>query len=121
MWAQLRLVCGPMRFLLWAATTNGVVEAKSEERLVSPQTLKPQFVEGNKGAFKTIHPQGDASRPGSPGVRVSEGHLRLTENVLCEQRRNLRHLPTLGRRTDRKSTRLNSSHSSISYAVFCLK
>src|SRR5438309_11252081 len=26
-----------------------------------------------------------------------------------------------GRRGDRKSTRLNSSHSSISYAVFCLK
>src|SRR5215470_14805325 len=25
------------------------------------------------------------------------------------------------RRTDRKSTRLNSSHGSISYAVFCLK
>src|SRR2546427_2974328 len=28
--------------------------------------------------------------------------------------------PTL-RRIDRKSTRLNSSHSQISYAVFCLK
>src|SRR5688572_32475236 len=27
----------------------------------------------------------------------------------------------LARRTDRKSTRLNSSHSQISYAVFCLK
>src|SRR2546430_10114583 len=26
-----------------------------------------------------------------------------------------------GPRTDRKSTRLNSSHSQISYAVFCLK
>src|SRR5438067_7932315 len=26
-----------------------------------------------------------------------------------------------GRRLDRKSTRLNSSHVSISYAVFCLK
>src|SRR5438876_3588721 len=26
-----------------------------------------------------------------------------------------------GRRGDRKSTRLNSSHPSISYAVFCLK
>src|SRR5689334_24376151 len=26
-----------------------------------------------------------------------------------------------GYKTDRKSTRLNSSHSSISYAVFCLK
>src|SRR5689334_24489953 len=28
---------------------------------------------------------------------------------------------TRGERQDRKSTRLNSSHSSISYAVFCLK
>src|SRR5256886_11809539 len=27
----------------------------------------------------------------------------------------------LGHRLDRKSTRLNSSHSQISYAVFCLK
>src|SRR3712207_7761214 len=27
----------------------------------------------------------------------------------------------LGRRQDRKSTRLNSSHANISYAVFCLK
>src|SRR2546430_6189720 len=26
----------------------------------------------------------------------------------------------VGKRTDRKSTRLNSSHSQISYAVFCL-
>src|SRR3712207_7313034 len=26
-----------------------------------------------------------------------------------------------GRRPDRKSTRLNSSHANISYAVFCLK
>src|SRR2546430_12168924 len=31
-----------------------------------------------------------------------------------------RHQPTQTRR-DRKSTRLNSSHSQISYAVFCLK
>src|SRR2546430_12310998 len=29
--------------------------------------------------------------------------------------------PHYGRRRDRKSTRLNSSHSQISYAVFCLK
>src|SRR5437868_11405493 len=31
------------------------------------------------------------------------------------------HGPSLGRKRDRKSTRLNSSHVSISYAVFCLK
>src|SRR5207245_5903719 len=30
-------------------------------------------------------------------------------------------LLTLGAHSDRKSTRLNSSHGSISYAVFCLK
>src|SRR5207245_10391273 len=29
--------------------------------------------------------------------------------------------PTFGSALDRKSTRLNSSHGSISYAVFCLK
>src|SRR5689334_24391244 len=36
---------------------------------------------------------------------------------------HVRHLLPLprGRGGDRKSTRLNSSHSSISYAVFCLK
>src|SRR2546430_15525524 len=30
-------------------------------------------------------------------------------------------IPDLDNRSDRKSTRLNSSHSQISYAVFCLK
>src|SRR5699024_12562275 len=33
----------------------------------------------------------------------------------------IRLLETLHRQRDRKSTRLNSSHVSISYAVFCLK
>src|SRR5689334_24543844 len=36
-------------------------------------------------------------------------------------RRNRRRTGRAERRQDRKSTRLNSSHSSISYAVFCLK
>src|SRR2546430_9673482 len=31
------------------------------------------------------------------------------------------HRPTISIHEDRKSTRLNSSHSQISYAVFCLK
>src|SRR3712207_7331428 len=30
-------------------------------------------------------------------------------------------MPTVGWSEDRKSTRLNSSHANISYAVFCLK
>src|SRR2546430_11767460 len=39
---------------------------------------------------------------------------RLRNPVRCN-------LPGLRQPTDRKSTRLNSSHSQISYAVFCLK
>src|SRR5690606_41358094 len=39
-----------------------------------------------------------------------------------DSRRGERHTPgTGGARLDRKSTRLNSSHVKISYAVFCLK
>src|SRR5690242_21402825 len=45
--------------------------------------------------------RGGAPQPG--GRRVERGHLRLASPG------------------DRKSTRLNSSHMSISYAVFCLK
>src|SRR5574337_1968893 len=42
--------------------------------------------------------------------------------VTRESRRNSRKTTWLPRhRKDRKSTRLNSSHHSISYAVFCLK
>src|SRR5256885_6573915 len=43
--------------------------------------------------------------------------LRATDGK-CRTRESLRHR---GERTDRKSTRLNSSHLVISYAVFCLK
>src|SRR5262245_63369286 len=40
---------------------------------------------------------------------------------LCESRGYLADRVTAIRKTDRKSTRLNSSHLGISYAVFCLK
>src|SRR2546430_3713648 len=48
------------------------------------------------------------SRPARPGVRRGRqgGDLRGAPRHACR---------------DRKSTRLNSSHSQISYAVFCLK
>src|SRR5205814_9753912 len=44
--------------------------------------------------------------------RSSRGHVRKASVRLPGRR---------GRRGDRKSTRLNSSHLGISYAVFCLK
>src|SRR3712207_7417149 len=43
---------------------------------------------------------------------ASPAAVRVTPYRICDQ---------LIIRTDRKSTRLNSSHANISYAVFCLK
>src|SRR3712207_7505652 len=53
-------------------------------------------------------------RPETPGERA-EGSCPCP----CSAQRRLSRL-SLNRR-DRKSTRLNSSHANISYAVFCLK
>src|SRR2546430_9372079 len=56
------------------------------------------------------------------GVLDLNGHvasrIRRQSNGIARNRLNCSDGP---RRGDRKSTRLNSSHSQISYAVFCLK
>src|SRR5438309_3386713 len=59
---------------------------------------------------------------GTIRVRANDNFtkLRLSHQAALRADRIRKLLP--GRRgRDRKSTRLNSSHSSISYAVFCLK
>src|SRR5207245_11741908 len=48
--------------------------------------------------------------------RITGVHFDLAHSVYQRVRR-----PLLRPELDRKSTRLNSSHGSISYAVFCLK
>src|SRR5438132_7104933 len=52
--------------------------------------------------------------------RVSDSELRPVGRRAL-QLRLARALVSPRRRSDRKSTRLNSSHTVISYAVFCLK
>src|SRR5699024_12625150 len=57
--------------------------------------------------------------PICPGLLQDAGRVLRGEHVAVgddRQGHRLLHLPE-----DRKSTRLNSSHVSISYAVFCLK
>src|SRR2546430_9723910 len=54
----------------------------------------------------------------SRGVRLAR--RLLTESTFFRRGDRLR-LGAVAARQDRKSTRLNSSHSQISYAVFCLK
>src|SRR2546422_6868124 len=55
--------------------------------------------------------------------RVQVRHVVLARGLeVDEHRRRVGHLvEPLERDRDRKSTRLNSSHGYISYAVFCLK
>src|SRR3712207_7721500 len=59
--------------------------------------------------------RGRGGRRCGPAARGRPGRLRGRRAVAHPRR-----LPARGR-ADRKSTRLNSSHANISYAVFCLK
>ncbi len=79
--------------------TNGVVGSLSMMRVNlhrRPEATCPYVA---YGASKTIHRRGYASRACSQVTRITEGHLRLTEKLLCEQRRNLLGLPAKGRWT----------------------
>src|SRR5258707_10768159 len=58
----------------------------------------------------TLFPYTTLFRSGT--VSVSNGLTFITANLACTG---------CGSVQDRKSTRLNSSHANISYAVFCLK
>src|SRR5437870_11527441 len=62
--------------------------------------------------FRSIH-QGGVFHKGPVTVRCTPDCER------CHQ--NTSHRRTCYAESDRKSTRLNSSHVAISYAVFCLK
>src|SRR5688572_32420901 len=66
--------------------------------------------------FRSLAPHG-------PEIGVArQGALGVDDHTAAVLDQDLRSLDRLARRGgDRKSTRLNSSHSQISYAVFCLK
>src|SRR3712207_8595882 len=59
--------------------------------------------------------------PASPRTSLRVVHPPRLEALALSRRRARRGREGLGRSRDRKSTRLNSSHANISYAVFCLK
>src|SRR3712207_8903121 len=62
-------------------------------------------------------PRGTAHRPDPPRAAPARPHPGRRPG----HRGQTRHLHRVRPRGDRKSTRLNSSHANISYAVFCLK
>src|SRR5207253_4215837 len=54
------------------------------------------------------------------GGRRQKSRIELLGGFVCSDGRTHKHIHTHAT-LDRKSTRLNSSHVAISYAVFCLK
>src|SRR3712207_7368153 len=69
--------------------------------------------------FRSLHARGELGEPvvAEVGLRGAGGDQ---QRVVGRQRRAAEHLGG-DQPPDRKSTRLNSSHANISYAVFCLK
>src|SRR5256885_12094602 len=85
------------------------------------QSLDPQV--GLDPPDEIVRPDGDPAR-GDDHVRAKRQLERLPMGLLvvADRRRALderSRARQLGREEDRKSTRLNSSHLVISYAVFC--
>src|SRR5438034_6190564 len=72
--------------------------------------------------FTSSQPLNAPDRGAGSGSRGRSGRARPTGGSRrCPRRAARPRSPPRGRPTDRKSTRLNSSHTVISYAVFCLK
>src|SRR5437868_8966857 len=90
-------------------------ELGADVRDISDLTGFPEMMDGR---VKTLHPKVHA---GLLGVRDNPDHAAaMEEHGIAPIDLVIVNLyPFLS--TDRKSTRLNSSHVSISYAVFCLK
>src|SRR3712207_7835395 len=77
--------------------------------------------EGSRRACRRRHRIGGAPR-GQLGRKVYGAYVGSYDRRLLQPLRNdaAREIESPGSK-DRKSTRLNSSHANISYAVFCLK
>src|SRR3712207_7043349 len=70
------------------------------------------------GTTDPAHTTGGRGRPPSPRTRYAPA---ATPGGLPGAGQRAREAERRRHRPDRKSTRLNSSHANISYAVFCLK
>src|SRR5438309_8142311 len=111
-----------------------------DDTLLADALDGPFDLGGIPGEFY-VHPPGlfPHVRPADVRIHFREGAVDLAEDRLLdfvlrkpEMKAEVRHrhapcshppamAGTMDTSSDRKSTRLNSSHSSISYAVFCLK
>src|SRR3990167_8786777 len=110
-------------------TTNAPVDIGDYPESSKPNRLVIESVKQGKTSHK--EPQAHKKGRGSyrdegamPSIHTSEdmppAHFKLVQAALKGRvRQGVGGVQRVGRGKDRKSTRLNSSHSQISYAVFC--
>src|SRR5207253_8147504 len=97
-----------------AGTIRAIILSRSRSSTVFParsQALAKRLGLSKASRFIASfrrHPEGDHSLTATSWAMDAE--LTLATNIVAA-----------GIQSDRKSTRLNSSHVAISYAVFCLK
>src|SRR2546426_8336949 len=106
---------GPPGWSSASALSADVMPADAKPRPPRRQGVRPQM--GPEARMKSpgLHPDGQIAllaREGEPGASDSRKSPVITLNERPS-------MSSAG--SDRKSTRLNSSHLVISYAVFCLK
>src|SRR5207253_8924118 len=109
----------PASVLLAPARSEGVttVLVVPSGGLISGQAAVVDLVNGSLSDMMVRAPAGmiaEIGDKGSAGVGARAELLVKLKELLEDTR-------AYGARKDRKSTRLNSSHVAISYAVFCLK
>src|SRR5688572_6983143 len=98
--------------LLTAAISEGVTTSLLLIPILSPRYVQSDWCRRELDAFCQSEPP-----PGAPAYRSRIFKVIKTPLLFHLVKKE----PEALRELDRKSTRLNSSHSQISYAVFCLK
>src|SRR5256884_2057483 len=90
---------------------------------ISGTGIEPGHAQPPAGGIARIAPQVREQCVARQGVRIalSAGEAAAAAGLRSQLDEVIRRREPPDLRTDRKSTRLNSSHGYISYAVFCLK
>src|SRR5438034_3131240 len=85
--------------------------------VLKPSTLLALHKAMSKGKYRMLFSPDRRRQPGPKGASAE----LIRAVVEMKQRNPNWGCPRIAQQIDRKSTRLNSSHTVISYAVFCLK
>src|SRR5258707_6961671 len=114
----MRVVGDPKLQVRKVALVPGASGFAKETRALEISDLQV-LVTGEPREWETVEYVADAVTEGKPKALIILGHIPSEQAGMEECARW--NVPENDQGLDRKSTRLNSSHANISYAVFCLK